>query len=90
MLDEDAEFLAELLPKMQVCFPLTPLAVIRHEPDNRFIECALAVRAHYLITANTAPGHFDQRQYGPAKVFTPGAFVNAAAVQPLIARLASE
>lgn len=67
VLDDDADFLAELLPKMRVCFPLTPLAVIRHEPDNRFIECALAVRAQYLITVNTAPDISINRNMVPQR-----------------------
>jgi len=37
---------------------------IKHEPDNRFLECALACRADYLITVNTARGHFDRGSYG--------------------------
>lgn len=94
MLDEYADvlatepdFLAELSQSLQICFPLTSLAVIPHEPDNRFLECALAVAADYLVTVNTAKGHFDQRFYGAVRVITPGAFVNLRAIQPLIRRL---
>ena len=87
VLADDADFFAELVPHLRLCFPLTPLAIIRHEPDNRFIECALAVQAEYLVTANTAPGHFDQRTYGPTKIATPGVFVNLPDVQPLIRKL---
>jgi hypothetical protein len=36
---------------------------IRHEPDNRFLECALAADAEFIVTVNTAPGHFDRKQY---------------------------
>lgn len=39
-----------------MCYPLTELSVIRHEPDNRFLECALAANAEYIVTVNTAPG----------------------------------
>jgi predicted nucleic acid-binding protein len=36
------EFVAEIVESFPVCYPLTDLSVIRHEPDNRFLECALA------------------------------------------------
>lgn len=87
VLADDADFFAELVPHLRLCFPLTPLAIIRHEPDNRFIECALAVQAEYLVTVNTARGHFDRRSYGPTRNVTPGTFVNLPAVQPLIRAL---
>jgi predicted nucleic acid-binding protein len=54
VLSDEPEFLAEILKSVQQCYPLTTLAVIRHEPDNRFIECALAVKADFLVTVNTA------------------------------------
>jgi predicted nucleic acid-binding protein len=87
VLADEPEFLAQVHQAMQVCLPLTPLAVIRHEPDNRFLECALASRADYLVTVNTARGHFDQQAYGNVQVVTPGRFVNLRAVAPLIQRL---
>ncbi|MCG3147484.1 MAG: hypothetical protein PCFJNLEI_00924 [Verrucomicrobiae bacterium] len=87
VLADESLFLAELAGHFQVCYPLTALAVIRHEPDNRFLECALAVNADYLITVNTAKGHFDQRRYGEVCVITPGRFINLTSVQPLIHRL---
>lgn len=87
VLIDEPDFLAEVSRCLQVCFPLTTLAVIRHEPDNRFLECALAVGADYLVTVNTAKGHFDQRRYGSVHVVTPGAFVNLAVIQPLIRKL---
>ena len=66
---------------------MTRLSVIRHEPDNRFVECALAVKADYLVTVNTARGHFDRNSYNGVRVVTPGAFANLDVVQPLIRRL---
>jgi hypothetical protein len=36
-----------------VCYPLTELSVIRHEPDNRFLECSLAADAEFIVTVNT-------------------------------------
>ena len=43
--------LQRIVSAIEPCYPLTELEVIRHTPDNRFLECALAVpveigRAH--------------------------------------------
>jgi predicted nucleic acid-binding protein len=70
-----------------VCHPLTELNVIRHEPDNRFLECALAASAEFIVTVNTAPGHFDRKQYQTVAVVRPGEFLNLAAVGRLVERL---
>lgn len=87
VLCDEPEFLGEISERIQLCYPLTRLSVIRHEPDNRFIECALAVKADYLVTVNTARGHFDRKSYDAVQVATPGVFANLDAVQPLIRRL---
>lgn len=60
VLGEYPELVAEVVESCLPCYPLTELSVIRHEPDNRFLECALAADADYIITVNTAPGHFDR------------------------------
>ena len=87
VLGADADFFAELTKHVRLCFPLTPLAVIRHRPDNRFVEAALAVKADFLITVNTARGHFDRARYGTARVCTPGVFVSLPETQPLIRKI---
>ena len=87
VIGDDAELLAELSHHVRLCFPLTQLAVIRHKPDNRFLECALATRADFLITVNTARGHFDRPSYDGTRVCTPGAFVNLPEAQSLIRNL---
>ena len=38
--------------------PAGRLKVSRHEADNRIYECALAARAHYIVTENTR--HFKE------------------------------
>ena len=76
--------LQRILSRLELCYPLTELEVIRHKPDNRFLECALAVPVDFLITVNTARGHFDRSDYQGVKVMTPGAFVNLPAVQKLV------
>jgi hypothetical protein len=43
--------------------------------------------ADYLITVNTARGHFDQPAYGGTRVIRPGAFVHVPEVKPQVLRL---
>jgi predicted nucleic acid-binding protein len=68
VLGEYPELVAEVVESFPPCYPLTELSVIRHEPDNRFLECALAADADYIITVNTAPGHFDRKEYQSIRV----------------------
>jgi predicted nucleic acid-binding protein len=73
--------------RFEVCYPLVELDRVQHEPDNRFVECAQASVADYLITVNTARGHFDQPAYGGTRVITPGAFIHVPEVKPQVLRL---
>ena len=88
VLGENPEFVAEIVESCRVCYPLTELRVIRHEPDNRFLECAFAADADYVITVNTASGHFDQKQYQTVRIVTPGEFLNFDSVNKLVRRIA--
>ena len=88
VLHDQPDFLARVAECLSLCYPLTELSVIRHEPDNRFLECALAVESDFLLTINTARGHFDQPSYEGVRIMTPGAFVNLPAVQKLLRQLA--
>jgi predicted nucleic acid-binding protein len=81
------EFVAEIVESFPVCYPLTELSVIRHEPDNRFLECALAASAEVIVTANTASGHFDRKQYQAVNVARPGELLNIPEVGRLVKRL---
>jgi predicted nucleic acid-binding protein len=83
----DEELLVEILDRVQCCYPLTELSVISHEPDNRFVECALSVNADYIITVNCARGHFDRPAYGDSRVLTPGRFINSPAAVSLLRQL---
>ena len=56
VLSDHPELVAEIVETFLVCYPLTELSVIRHEPDNRFLECALATDAGLIVTVNTARG----------------------------------
>ncbi len=48
VLGDHPEFVAEIVETFPVCYPLTELSVIRHEPDNRFLECAFAADAEFI------------------------------------------
>jgi predicted nucleic acid-binding protein len=87
VLGEYPELVAEVVESFLPCYPLTELSVIRHEPDNRFLECALAADADYIITVNTAPGHFDRKEYQSVRVVTPGEFLKLRAVARLLGKL---
>jgi hypothetical protein len=59
---EEPDFLAEFLAVVEICYPLAEIHAIGHEPDNRFLECALATGADFPVTVNIAPWHFEQKQ----------------------------
>jgi len=84
VLGDRPDFVAEIVALCQCAYPLTELHIIRHEPDNRFLECALAAAADFIITVNTAPGHFDRKIYQTVGVVTPGEFLNVAEVVRLV------
>jgi predicted nucleic acid-binding protein len=50
VLGDDPELVADIVESFPVCYPLTELSVIRHEPDSRFLECAFATSAEFIIT----------------------------------------
>ena len=84
VLTEHPELLQRIVAAVEPCYPLTEFDVIRHTPDNRFLECALAVPVDFIVTVNTARGHFDQADYQGVKVLTPGTFINLPAVQRIV------
>ena len=90
VLGDRPDFLAEVAELCHFCHPITELGVIRHEPDNRFLECALAAGAAYLITVNTARGDFECRSYDSVRIVTPGEFLRLEEVQPLLDRLTAD
>jgi predicted nucleic acid-binding protein len=50
VLGDHPEFVAEIVERFPVCYPLTDLSIIRHEPDNRFLECALSPTCRRIST----------------------------------------
>lgn len=87
VLSDRPDFVAEIVETCRFCHPLTELSVIRHEPDNRFVECALAASAEFIITVNTGRGHFDRKRYQTVSVATPGEFINRPQVRRLVTKL---
>ena len=65
VLGDRPDFVAEIVETCRLCHPLTELRVIRHEPDNRFLECAEAAQADFLVTGNKR--HFP-KQWKATKV----------------------
>ena len=80
--------LEQIQEHFSICLPLFTATAIKHEPDNRFLEGALACQADYLISVNTAPGHFDRKSYEKVRVATPGEFLQQPDVQGLLRELA--
>ena len=87
VLADRPDFVAEVVETCRLCHPLTELGIIRHEPDNRFLECAFAASADCIITVNTARGHFDQKKYQSVSVVTPSEFLKLPVVTPLLKKL---
>ena len=90
VLGDHPEFVAEIVESFSVCYPLTELSVIRHEPDNRFLECALAAHGEIIITVITARGSFDRKQYQAVSVAMPTEFLNVPEVARLVRKLTRE
>jgi len=47
----------------------------------------LAASAEFIVTVNTAPGHFDRKQYQTVSVVRPGEFLNLPEVGRLVKKL---
>ena len=90
VLQDHPDLLAEITEIGRFCHPLTELNVIRHEPDNRFIECALAAEVDFLVTVNTARGHFDCNNYDGVRVVTPGQFLKLKEVRLLLNKIGGD
>ncbi len=58
--------------------PVNPAALI--------VELCLAVPVEYLLTVNTANGHFDRPDYQGVLVLSPGRFLHLPEVQGLVQR----
>jgi len=71
--------LDKLYEASTVVHPEFTLNVCRHEPDNRFLECAEAGASDYLVTGNTR--HFPKK-YKKIKVVTARQLLELLATMP--------
>jgi uncharacterized protein len=76
--DVVAGLLADIRTVGHVVRPKHTLAVIPHESDNRFLECAEAFKAHFLITGNTR--HFP-REWKATRIVNAREFIEYFAAQ---------
>ena len=53
-------------------YPTQIISAAPHEPDNRFLECAQAAQADYLVTGNRR--HFPFSQFAGTKIVSPAEF----------------
>ena len=65
-------FLSELAKISETVHPRKTLALSPDEPDNRFLECALAAKADFLISGNTK--HFPFAEFKGTQIVTPAEF----------------
>jgi putative PIN family toxin of toxin-antitoxin system len=70
-------FLRDLRAAGEMVRPTQKLSASPHEPDNRFVECAQAARADYLLTGNTK--HFPFPEFAGTKIVTPAEFARVVA-----------
>lgn len=61
-------------------FPAKHVHVAPHEPDNRFLECAQAARARYLVTGNKK--HFPFSVFQGTHVVSPSEFARIVTKHP--------
>lgn len=53
--------------------PSTRISIIKIDPeDNKFLECTLEAKAHYLITGNRK--HFPMAHYDKTRIMSPSDF----------------
>ena len=76
---EVASALDELRQASTVVHPASILKLCRHEPDNRFLECAEAAASDYLVTGN--PRDFPT-EYRNTNVVTARQFLELLAAGP--------
>ncbi|ETX00435.1 MAG: hypothetical protein ETSY1_11195 [Candidatus Entotheonella factor] len=74
-------FMEELTTSALIVEPVTRITVSSDDPDNRFLECALAASADYLVTGNLR--HFPTLEFEGVRIVSPAVFAQALAEQGL-------
>src|ERR1700680_3318453 len=74
--DDVTRFLARVRRSAILVEPTTIITKARHEPDNRFLECADIAGAEFVITGNKRhfPAHWKQTSVVNAREFLERAF----------------
>ena len=65
-------FLHDLEKAAVMVYPTKRVRRALDEPDNRFLECAKAAKAHYLVTGNKK--HFPFPEFKGTKIVSPAEF----------------
>jgi uncharacterized protein len=65
-------FLHDLEKAAVMVYPTKRVRNALDEPDNRFLECAKAAKAHYLVTGNKK--YFPFSQFKGTKIVSPAEF----------------
>lgn len=65
-------FLRDLRRAAVMVRPTIQVTAAFHEPDNRFLECAKAAQADYLVTGNKK--HFPFPEFEGTRIVTPAEF----------------
>jgi uncharacterized protein len=65
-------FLNDLEKACQMVYPTKRVRRALDEPDNRFLECAKAAKAHCLVTGNKK--HFPFPEFKGTKIVSPAEF----------------
>lgn len=70
-------FIAEITAAAVMVHPEERVSAATDEPDNRFLECALAARADYLVTGNLR--HFPALEFEGVRIVSPARFAEVVA-----------
>lgn len=70
-------FIGEITAAAVMVDPAERLTAATDEPDNRFLECALAARADYLVTGNLR--HFPAPEFEGIRIVSPVTFAEVVA-----------
>ena len=65
-------FLQDIEKAAGMVYPTKRVRRALDEPDNRFLECAKAAKAHYLVTGNKK--HFPFPEFKGTKIVSPAEF----------------
>jgi hypothetical protein len=82
-----AEFVAEIVESFPGCYPLTEPQRHQARAGQPFPGVRTCRERRIHRTVNTAPGHFDRKQYQTVSVARPGEFLNVPEIGRLVKKL---